>query len=52
MVPSMPAITLNGAFPPAMRATIGADYSDNTTVNLQPNQNVTYVSVAWQYRFH
>jgi MtrB/PioB family decaheme-associated outer membrane protein len=26
-------------------------YSDNTTVGLQPNQRVTFVSVAWQYRF-
>ena len=26
-------------------------YSDNTTVLLKPTQNVTFVSVAWQYRF-
>jgi hypothetical protein len=26
-------------------------YSDNTTVSLQPNQNVTFVSATWQYRF-
>jgi hypothetical protein len=26
-------------------------YSDNTTVNLQPEQNVTFVSVVYQYRW-
>jgi MtrB/PioB family decaheme-associated outer membrane protein len=26
-------------------------YSDNTTVSLQPRQNVTFLGVAWQYRF-
>jgi MtrB/PioB family decaheme-associated outer membrane protein len=26
-------------------------YSDNTTVSLQPRQKVTFVAVAWQYRF-
>jgi len=26
-------------------------YSDNTTVSLQPKQNVTFVSATWQYRF-
>jgi MtrB/PioB family decaheme-associated outer membrane protein len=26
-------------------------YSDNTTVGLQPKQNVTFASVTWQYRF-
>jgi MtrB/PioB family decaheme-associated outer membrane protein len=26
-------------------------YSDNTTVNLKPDQNVTYVSVVYTYRF-
>ncbi len=29
----------------------GFAYSDNTTVSLKPDQSVTFVSVAWQYRF-